>query len=70
MPGQKRSYSDKCSISWLEKWMGMNDGNHDDKVGEWAMRVDSVSARCSWCGGSTFRYANQGGSPGIWHLES
>ena len=50
--------------------MGMNDGNHDDKVGEWAMRVDSVSARCSWCGGSTFRYANQGGSPGIWHLES
>ena len=45
----KRSYADKCTITWKESWMGEADG-YKDTIGDWAMRENNEDFKCNWCG--------------------
>ncbi len=43
-----RSQRQKAKIKWVASWMGELD-EQGDKIGDWALRVDSSTFKCRWC---------------------
>lgn len=50
--------SSGVKVNWHESWLAVIDPN-GDKYGEYIIRVDSTTSRCSWCS-STFQYTRNG----------